>query len=99
MNVNTACFIAKTQTYMIEIVKCNFKEKYRPNLICNSCMISECNQEHLLYWIESNELVSYILDYIDHFNDDNTKEQSYIASVLMTNLTKKKIVENIIWNL
>ena len=33
MNVNTACFIAKTQTYMIENVKYNFREKYRPNLI------------------------------------------------------------------
>ena len=33
MNVNKACFIAKTQTYMIGNVKFNFKEKYRPNLI------------------------------------------------------------------
>ena len=99
MNVNTACFIAKTQTFMIENVKCNFKEKYRPNLICNSCMTSECNQEHLLYCKEligSNELVSYIPDYIDIFDDDNCKEQSYIASLLMKNLQKKKIIESIV---
>ena len=99
LNIKTASFIAKTQTHMIENIKCNFKKNYEPNLICNSCLISECTQEHLLECkklIGSNELVSYIPNYIDIFDDDNPEEQFYIASLMMENLMKKKNIENII---
>ena len=34
----TAKFIAKTQTHMIEYVKSNFKDFYKPNLMCNQCL-------------------------------------------------------------
>ena len=61
--VETAKFIAKTQSHMIETVKTNFQSYYKPNLLCNACLISECNQPHLLYCkklIGSNEIVTNI---------------------------------------
>jgi len=64
--VETAKFIAKTQCHMIETVKTNFQSYYKPNFVCNACLISECNQPHLLYCkklIGSNELVTYIPNY------------------------------------
>ena len=45
----TAKFIAKTQSHMIEMVKMNFKNEYNPHFICKSCNLSECNQSHLLH--------------------------------------------------
>ena len=81
---------------MIETVKMNFKETYKPDLVCKSCSLSECNQSHLLNCsklIGSNQLVSYIPEYQDIFNDDDPKEQCYIASLMMENLKKKKEIE------
>ena len=98
LNIKTASFIAKIQTYMIENIKCNFKKYYEPSLICNSCLLNECNQEHLLdckKLIGSNELVTYIPTYIDIIVDDHTEEQFYNASLMMENLLKKKKIENI----
>ena len=46
--VETAKFIAKTQSHMIETIKTNFQVYYKPNLICNAGLISECKQSHLL---------------------------------------------------
>ena len=43
-----------------------------------------------------NELVTYIPEYSDIFNDDNIEEQNYIATLLMENLTKKKMIGNIV---
>ena len=83
---------------MIENVKCNFKEQYLPNLICNSCKLKECNQMHLLECsalIGSNELLTYIPHYNDVFDDENPDEQYYIARLMMNNLDKKKIIENL----
>ena len=94
--IEAAQFIAKVQSHMVETVRTNFKEKYNPDLICKSCHVSECNQSHLLYCsklIGSNELVSYIPDYEDIFNDDDPKEQCYIATLMMKNLQKKKQIE------
>ena len=74
--IETAKFIAKTQCHMIETVKMNFKETYKPDLVCKSCSLSECNQSHLLNCsklIGSNQLVSYIPEYQDIFNDDDPK--------------------------
>ena len=99
IDFKTASFIAKTQTYMVENIKCNYKEKFKPNLTCKSCLISECNQKHLLYCsklLGSNELVTYIPEYSDIFDDDNISEQNYIATLLMENLTQKKLIENIV---
>ena len=45
--------------------------------------------------IGSNELVTYIPNYIDIFDNDNTKEQIYIAILLIDNLKRKKVSENI----
>lgn len=95
--IETAQFIAKVQTHMIETVKINFKEAYKPNFVCKSCNLVECNQSHLLYCsklIGSNSLVSYIPEYQDIFNDDDPKEQCYIASLMMENLQKKKQIED-----
>ena len=67
ITIKIASFIALVQTHMIENVKTNFKEKYKPNLNCNSCKQSECNQKHLLEWkglIGINMLVTYILIYL-----------------------------------
>ena len=91
--IETAQFIAKIQTHMLETVKTNFKEAYKPNFVCKSCNLGECKQSHLLYCsklIGSNQLVSYIPEYQDIFNDDDPKEQCYIARLMMENLQKKK---------
>ena len=96
--IKTASFIAKVQSYMVENIKHNFKEQYKPNLYCGSCNLSECDQKHLLECtklIGKNELVSYIPNYIDIFNDNNIKEQHYIANLLMENLKSKKVIEGI----
>ena len=61
--VETAKFIAKTQSHMIEIVKTNFQSYYKSNLFCKACLISESNQPNLLYCkklIRNDELVTYI---------------------------------------
>ena len=81
---------------MIENVKTNFKEKYKPNLNCNSCKQSECIQEHLLECkalLGSNEIMTYIPNYRDIFDNDNVKEQCYIATLMMDNLKRKKLLE------
>ena len=54
------------------------------------------NQSHLLYYsslIGSNQLISYIPDYKDIFNDNDTEEQYYIANIMKENLRKKKEIE------
>ena len=71
-----------------------FREQYKPNLTCNSCHLSECNQEHLLECsalIGRNELLTYIPNYIDIFDNENSTEQKYIARLMMENLKRKKI--------
>ena len=63
---------------MVEDVRMNFKEKYKPNLVCFSCKLCECNQEHLLECqslIVSNQLVSYQPDYEDIFDDEDPMDQ------------------------
>ena len=94
--METAKFIAKTQSHMIETVKTNYPGFYKPNLIYNACLTSECNQPHLLYCqklIGSNELITYIPNYEDIFDDSNTEEQCFIANLMMANLKKKKQLE------
>ena len=66
VSVQTASFIAKIQSHMVENIKLNYKEQYKPNLICDSCKISECDQKHLL---ECSELIG-------------TKQISFIHSQL-----------------
>ena len=93
MQIETAKFIAKAQSHMIETIKTNFPEYYKPNFICNICLISESNQPHLLHCkklLGSNQLVTYIPNYEDIFDDDNPEEQYFIANILMANLKKKK---------
>ena len=46
--------------------------------------------------IGSNELLTYIPHYNDVFDDENPDEQYYIARLMMNNLDKKKIIENLI---
>ena len=97
-SLKTASFIAKLQTHMVENIKCNFKEQYKPNLTCNSCLISECNQKHLLECsalIGRNELLTYIPNYNDIFDNENCTEQEYIGRLMMENLRRKKIIEEI----
>ena len=98
VSVITASFIAKIQTHMIENVKHNFKEHYKPNLICDSCKLGECDQKHLLecsQLIGKNEIVSYIPDYKDIFYDNDIYEQQYIANLVMENLNMKKYIEGV----
>ena len=67
--------------YMIETIKTNFQVYYKPNLICNAGLISECKRSHLLNCqklIGSNELVTYIPNYEDIFDDSNLEEQFYM---------------------
>ena len=45
--------------------------------------------------IGKNKLVSYIPNYIDIFNDNDIKEQGYIANLMMENLKNKKVLEGI----
>ena len=48
---------------MIENIKSNFKECYKPNLSCNYFNKSECDQKHLL---ECSELLGKKRNYIIH---------------------------------
>ena len=96
ISIETAKFIAKAQTHMIETIKMNFQSSHTPNLQCNSCNISECNQSHLLYCtklIEINEIVTYTPEYEDIFNDSDPKDQLHIANIMIENWKKKKKVE------
>ena len=98
ISLRAAFFIAKTQTHMIENVKSNFREYYKPNLLCNSCNVSECDQKHLLECSEllgKNEIVSYIPNYVNIFNNEDIHEQDYITSLMIENLRRKKILEGI----
>ena len=45
--------------------------------------------------IVSNQLVTYIPNYEDLFNDDNIEEMYLIANILMTNLKRKKEIYNL----
>ena len=90
-------FMAKTLCHMIEKVKMNFQQEYKPNFMCNTCMVKICNQSHLLYCealIGSNQLVTYIPNYEDIFDDDKTEEQYFIATLMMANLKQKKETES-----
>ena len=83
---------------MIENVNTNFKQDNKQNLICNSCEKSECNQPHVMYCqalLGSNQLVTYIPNYEDFFDDNNIEEQSFIASILIEKLKQKKELEKI----
>ena len=96
LTLDTAKFIARVQCHMVEKIKSNFKQEYLPNLICNSCGKNECNQPHLLYCealIGSNQLITYIPNYEDIYNNDNVEEQFFIANIMMANLQKKKVIE------
>ena len=95
--IETTKFIAKVQAHMVETIKINFQSNHTPNLICNPCQMSECNQSHLLSCtklIGSNEIVTYIPEYEDIFNDNDPKEQLFIANILIENLKKKKKIED-----
>ena len=37
MPLETAKFLAKAQSYMIKMMKMNFQQEYKPNLVCNAC--------------------------------------------------------------
>ena len=81
---------------MVENIKMNFQGNYKPNFLCNSCKISQCDQAHLLYCkklIGSNQLISYIPNYKDIFNDEDPNEQCFIADILKENLKRKKEIE------
>ena len=43
--------------------------------------------------IGSNQLITYIPNYEDVFNDDNIEEQYFIANIMIANLKKKKELE------
>ena len=96
LTIETAKFVAKVQCHMVETVKANFKQGNLNNLICNCCERSECNQSHLLYCealIGSNQLITYIPNYEDIFNNNNVEEQYFIANIMMANLKKKKEIK------
>ena len=40
--------------------------------------------------------ISYIPNYIDIFNDNDIKEQLYIANLMIENLKRKKAIEGVI---
>ena len=93
--IDTEKFIAKVQSHMVKNMTINFPGKYKPNFICQSCKLTECNQSHLLYCSEligSNELITYIPYYEDIFNDEEPKEQCFIANVMIANLVHLAIV-------
>ena len=93
MPIETAKFLAKAQSHMIENIKMNYQQEYKPNLVCNACKKSECNQAHLLICpalIGSNQLITYIPNYEDIFDDTNIEEQCFIANIMMENLKCKK---------
>ena len=72
---------------------CDLGEK-----ICDSCRFKVCNQSHLLdckALIGSNQLVTYIPNYEDIFDDENLAEQFFIANILITNLKRKKKIESV----
>ena len=97
--LKTSSFIAKVQTHINANFKSNLKEHYKPNLVYNSCNLSECNQEHLLECsalIGKNEVLTHILNYIGIFDNDNIHEQMYISRLMIENLKIKKTIENII---
>ena len=76
LKIDNAKFVAKIQCHMVETIKANFKQEYLPNFICKSCGLNECNQSHLLYCealIGSNQLITYIPNYEDIFNNSNVE--------------------------
>ena len=82
--------------HRVDKVKTNFPAQYKPNLICNSGQLSECNQSHIVYCsalIESKEVISYIPYHEDIPDDDDPKEQCFIANVMLANLKKDKEIE------
>ena len=57
------------------------------------CELKECNRWHLLYCealIGSNQLLIYIPNYDDIFNNSDVEEQYFIANIMMANLKKKR---------
>ena len=59
----------------------------------NSCKKHECNQPPLLNCpalLGRNQLIKYIPNYEDIFDDYNKEEQCFIAKILMENLKYKK---------
>ena len=95
--MKTASFIAKAQKHMIENIKCNSKQQYKPYLSCKSCHISKCNKKMFQYsaLIGRNEPLTYIPNYIDIFSNENSTEQEYIARLMRDNLRTKTIIEKI----
>ena len=92
--IDIAKFIAKVQCYMIENVKMNFQQEHKPNFLCNSCKKSECNQSHLMYCpalLGSNQLITYIPNYKDVFDDNNMEEQCLAIMLSMHKCLKKKL--------
>ena len=60
-------------------------------------MLKLYNQPHLLdceALSGSNQLVTYIHEYEDIFDDDNIEEQYFIANILMANRKRKKEIES-----
>ena len=97
VSIKMAKFIVQIQCRIIPEIKCNFRNENKNNLLCNSCLISECTQYHLLCCqklLGGNELLTYIPDYEDIFGND-LREQAYIASLMFENLRRKKILEDL----
>ena len=81
---------------MIETIKIYFQGQFKPNFVCISCNSGIYDQSHLMYCtalIGSNQLITYIPNYKDIFNDGDTKVQVFIANIFMENLKKKKEIE------
>ena len=74
IQIKTAQLLTKIQLHMVKNIKISFKEQYNPNVVCNSCLLSECNQKHLFEcWalIGRNQLVTYLPNYEDIFIDED----------------------------
>ena len=43
--------------------------------------------------IGSNQLITYIPNYEDIYNDEETEEQTFVAKIMIKNLKRKKEIE------
>ena len=94
--IETAKFIAKVQANMVETIKIKFQRNFKPNFLCDLCKMRECNQANLLYGtklIGSSELITYIPEYENMFDDNDPEEQLYVANILIDNFKRKKKME------
>ena len=81
---------------MIKNVKIIVQQKHKPNLLCHSCKKSVWNQSHLMYCpalLGSNQLIIYIPNYEDVFDDNNMEKECFIARIMMETLQHKKEID------